>query len=229
MTHDVQRLRRYPVKSMGGEDLDAVEVGARGLAGDRWYAVVDDGGHLASGKNTRRFRRHDEVFAYAARTVGDRVEVVGRGGSWVVGDPALDRELTRAMGTPMRVRHETAVPHHDEGPVSLVGTATLDWVARELGADADPRRFRANVVVGTEEPFVEESWVGRDLRVGALVLRVVDRLSRCRMIDLAQDGAAQARVLKPLTATREMFLAVYAEVTSPGRVALGDPVEVEPA
>ncbi|WP_297734344.1 MOSC N-terminal beta barrel domain-containing protein [Nocardioides sp.] len=33
-------LRRYPVKSMGGERLDAVEVDRRGLVGDRVNAVV---------------------------------------------------------------------------------------------------------------------------------------------------------------------------------------------
>lgn len=31
----VQALRRYPVKSMGGESLEEVEVDVRGLAGDR--------------------------------------------------------------------------------------------------------------------------------------------------------------------------------------------------
>jgi len=37
----VIELWRYPVKSMLGEQLDAVEVNQRGLAGDRTYAVVD--------------------------------------------------------------------------------------------------------------------------------------------------------------------------------------------
>ena len=37
----VSELWRYPVKSMGGERVDASEVGDAGFAGDRGYAVID--------------------------------------------------------------------------------------------------------------------------------------------------------------------------------------------
>ena len=40
--HEVGRLaalRRYPVKSMGAQALDEVEVSWHGLAGDRWAFV----------------------------------------------------------------------------------------------------------------------------------------------------------------------------------------------
>ena len=67
----VAAIRRYPVKSMGGESLDLVELDARGLVGDRRYAVVDGDGKLSSGKDSRRFRRRDEVFSYAAGTSAD--------------------------------------------------------------------------------------------------------------------------------------------------------------
>src|SRR5689334_16379501 len=71
-TADVQisvtALRRYPVKAMGGEPLDLARFDARGLLGDRWYAVEDTEGRFASGKDTRRFRRRDRVFDYGATT-----------------------------------------------------------------------------------------------------------------------------------------------------------------
>jgi uncharacterized protein YcbX len=38
----LEQLRRYPVKSMGGERLDEVELGAAGLPGDRAWAVRDE-------------------------------------------------------------------------------------------------------------------------------------------------------------------------------------------
>ncbi len=40
-TYSVASLWRYPVKSMAGEELDSVNVTARGLRGDRAYALVD--------------------------------------------------------------------------------------------------------------------------------------------------------------------------------------------
>ena len=222
----VDSLRRYPVKSMGGEALEAVRLDARGLEGDRWYAVEDADGRFASGKSTRRFRRRDEVFDYAATTgaAGDVVVTAGDD-RWTVGDPALDEELARRMGATVRVTPEDAVPHQDMGSVSVVGTATLEWCARRWGLRADPRRLRVNVVVSTEEPFVEETWVGREVACGATRLRVVERVPRCRMVDLDQDGArADSGWLRPLAAERDGCLAVYADVVAPGVVRVGDPV-----
>jgi uncharacterized protein YcbX len=50
-------LRRYPVKSMLGEDLAACEATRRGLVGDRVLALVHcETGKVASAKNPRVWR-----------------------------------------------------------------------------------------------------------------------------------------------------------------------------
>src|SRR5262245_11588895 len=52
----ISSLWRYPVKSMAGEELDAVDVTARGLTGDRAYALVDTASSkVGSAKNVKRF------------------------------------------------------------------------------------------------------------------------------------------------------------------------------
>jgi uncharacterized protein YcbX len=206
-------LRRYPVKSMGGEALDVVTLDSRGLVGDRWFAVEDADGRFASAKHTRRFRRRDAVLEYAAETVGEHVEVRRGAARWSVGSPALDAELSAACGAPVRVTPETDIAHQDAGQVSLVGSATLAWCAERWAIDADPRRLRVNIVLETEEPFIEESWVGQVLSLGTAQLRVARRVERCRTIDLAQDGtAASGRWLRPLAEERDMCVAVYADV-----------------
>lgn len=228
MSITVAAIRRYPVKSMGGESLERVEVDARGLVGDRRYAVVDADGKLSSGKDSRRFRRRDQVFTYSAGTSADgRVEVRRNGSSWFAGDDDLDAELSRSFGDPVRVLVEGDVPYFDDGPVSLVGTASLEWCRRELGVDADPRRTRTNLVLETTEPFEEEAWAGLTLQVGSVQLRVDRRLERCRMVDLAQDGVTTTTpMLKALGASREVCLAMLTDVAGPGRVAVGDVVSV---
>ncbi|NNG18494.1 MOSC domain-containing protein [Naumannella sp. ID2617S] len=222
-------IHRYPVKSMGGESLAEVEIDGRGLVGDRWFAVVDAEGHLASGKNNRRFRRHDAVFDFAATTGSDGVRVGRADGdeSWPVTDPALPERLSGAFGVPVSIRAEDAVPHQDAGQLSLVGTASLAWCAERWGGSPDPRRIRANLVVETDEPFVEDGWVGRQVEIGSSVLRVVGQVPRCRMIDLDQDGVvAGVGWLRPLGQERGTNLAVYADVAEPGRLAIGDEVRL---
>ncbi|MDQ7876501.1 MOSC domain-containing protein [Microbacterium sp. QXD-8] len=224
MPMNVVSLRRYPVKSMGGEALDSVPLDERGIAGDRWFAVEDADGHFASGKRTRRFRRRDAVFGYSAATnrTGE-VTVKGSSGVWKIGDPALDDELSQAMGAAVRVTPEADVPHHDMGAVSMIGTATLDWCADRWGINPDPRRLRVNVVFSSTRPFIEEEWVGQTISVGGAALHVIGPSPRCRMIDIAQDGAlAEGRWLKLLAAERDMFLAMYADVASAGVLAVGD-------
>jgi uncharacterized protein YcbX len=52
----VATLWRFPVKSMGGEQLHDVEVTERGVLGDRAYALIDkDTGKVVSAKSVRLF------------------------------------------------------------------------------------------------------------------------------------------------------------------------------
>jgi uncharacterized protein YcbX len=221
---DLLALRRYPVKAMAGESLTSVALDRRGLVGDRWFAVVDAEGGLASHKTSRRFRRRDAIVCYRAATGRDGVVRVSRnGGTWSVGERALDDDLTATLGARVAIRPEAAVPHQDGGAVSLVGSATLRWCQERWGVDADPRRLRVNLVVETSEPFEEESWLGRTVEVGDAALRVVQRIERCRTIDLAQDGLDTTTAwLRPLGAERDLQLAVYADVVRPGTLEVVD-------
>lgn len=155
--------------------------------------------------------------------------VDGADGTWIVGDPALDATLTARMGLPVRVLPERDVPHQDMGSVSLIGSATLAWCAARWGIEADPRRLRANIVLATDEPFVEESWVGTRIAADGVELDVIERVPRCRMIDIDQDGAqARGRWLKPLATERDLSIGVYADVARPGMIAVGDTVRCGP-
>ena len=61
-------LERYPVKSMMGEALNAVEVSEVGLLGDRAYAIRDvSDGKIASAKNPRKW---PDMFCFRAAFVG---------------------------------------------------------------------------------------------------------------------------------------------------------------
>ncbi len=60
----VGALWRYPVKSMRGEQIEAAEVTARGVVGDRGYALVDLlSGKVASAKHPRKWGKLFEFQA----------------------------------------------------------------------------------------------------------------------------------------------------------------------
>ena len=104
----VVSLWRYPVKSMVGEELNASAVTARGLLGDRAYALVDrSDGKVASAKNPRKWPRLFDFRAAYVDTVqrGARlpaVRITLPDGATLTSeqadvDPALSRELHREV------------------------------------------------------------------------------------------------------------------------------------
>jgi uncharacterized protein YcbX len=106
-----------------------------------------------------------------------------------------------------------------------LGPRPWNSAGAQLRIDADPRRIRANILVETAEAFMEDTWVGQIIGVGEARLRVVERIERCRMVDLAQDGVATTTpFLKALAGARDARLGVYAAVVMPGRLAVGDAV-----
>lgn len=219
---------RYPVKSLVGEHLEQVGVEERGLAGDRLWSVRDPDGKLGSGKSSRRFRRMPGLLDLEARYDGD-VPVIGFPDGRVLrgDDPAVHDALSTHVGRPVTLAREQDVSHFDEGPVHLVTTASLDHAGGAHGHPVDARHLRPNLVIETAGTgFVEETWIGRRVRIGAdVVLAVRSAMPRCVMVTLPQVGVPADRgLLGTLTEVNDACLGVVADVLAAGRVAVGDDV-----
>ncbi len=229
MSPHVVSLRRYPVKSMGGESLAVAHFTSRGISGDRIFAVRDTDDLLASGRDSEHLVRRDGVFGFDAHTEGRRVVIANASGR--IGDagtPPVDAALAATLGAEVRIAQEADIPHVDNGAVSIIGTATLEWCAREFGGEPDPKRLRVNIVVETSEPFEEEEWIGSTLTIGGVQLKAVGRIERSRTIDLAKDGTEKpAPWLEALEQRRDGRLAVYCDVVARGAVAARDEFTVE--
>jgi uncharacterized protein len=120
--------------------------------------------------------------------------------------------------------------------VTLVTTASMRLLADRLGREVGSERFRSTFLVDTGDsaPHVEDSWVGRQLSVGAATVRVRAVVPRCAVVDLDPvTGRNDAPVLEELAGYRQsqgqINFGVDAVVTSPGRVRTGDPVVLEEA
>lgn len=222
----VAELWRYPVKSLLGEQVQAVQVEERGFVGDRLYAVTDRNGKLGSGKTTRRFRRLDGLFDLRARSGGERPSVtLPDGREFAAGDAELDAFLSERYGDELRVLREDGVPHHDAAPLHLLTTASLRWLGKRIPASQiDRRRFRPNVLLeASDAALVEDAWVGRRFALGSAVIRVVERTERCVMTTAAQSELPKdPSVLRAVTALNDACLGIYASVEQGGFVRVGD-------
>jgi len=121
--------------------------------------------------------------------------------------------------------------YFDAFPLLLLTDATLRRLQKLAPASrVDVRRFRPNLVVATPdgvEDFVEIGWIGKRLRIGEAELSIPAACPRCVMIthgfdDLPQDPGLMRTVVREANQN----IGVYARVERPGRVAVGDSVEV---
>ena len=227
----VARLWRYPVKSMAAEALDGVEVSWHGLAGDRRWAFIR-AGQVRSGFPWLTIREQPELAHYRPRFAEpDRpnasatlVRTPG-GGELDVADPALAAELGPGVQV---IKQDRGV--FDTMPLSLLSTQTLAGLGRLVGADLVVKRFRPNLLVEADAgEFPEDAWVGRVLRIGALRMRVDQRDQRCVMVTI--DPVTLVRnpaILRAIARDRDARVGVYGTTVEPGRVTVGDPVELEP-
>lgn len=125
---------------------------------------------------------------------------------------------------------EDAHSHFDQLPVSLLTTATLDWVREAAPCTVvDERRFRPNIVVRTPPgtpPFVEDTWFGRQAATAdgsGPRFALVRASERCAMSGAPQPGLPEApEILKALLDAHDGRLDALAEVSRPGRLSVGD-------
>jgi uncharacterized protein len=228
----VTELWRYPVKSMQGERVDAVDLTSWGLAGDRRWALFD----LDTGFGLTA-RRSPELLHASARLRADDVEITLPDGT-VAGD---DAALSAWLGKRVALRATSEVgPRQYENPDDIETEAEGSWQpfdgtghafhdgytvtllsAGTIG-DRPMRRFRPNIVVDADE----DELVGRSVRVGDAVVDVTDRVSRCVMVTRSQPGGIEIDrdVLRWIHRQRDGELAVGGPVLRSGGVQVGDPV-----
>ena len=227
----VEQIWRYPVKSIGGEQIGSTHIDGDGVLGDRVWAVQDAAGKLGSGKDSKRFTRIFGLLGLTARYDDPSeppIVTSGDGSDYPVATGAADEFLRPLAGKQVWVRRDTGIMHFDGVPFTLVGTATLDWLAAQLpGVQVEARRLRPNLVVRTAEPFEEEAWLDRPVQLGTVeaVFEVI--LPRCVMVGMAQPRLARSNaVLKRIAARTDnpLGMAIGGQVTKAGTISIGDPV-----
>jgi uncharacterized protein len=243
-----------PVKGLRLVARDEIRLEPYGVADNRRFYLVDANGrkfdpkpcgeivqvrpHWDEDANTLRLEFPDAATVEGPVELGDPVETQFNSrmvsGHFVNGD--FSAALSAYMQRPLRLVQTdepgTAVDRR-RGTVSLLSTGSLERLGGVLGVDGvDERRFRMLIGVDGARPHEEDEWVGREVTVGEAVVRPLGNVGRCAVTTQdPETGAPDLDTLKALAAYRErgtepLPFGVYGDVVRPGRVRVGDAVEI---
>jgi uncharacterized protein YcbX len=251
----VTSLAVTPVKGMRVRQVDAIELGERGAAGNRVFYVIDDRGRMVNGKNFKHLQTVTADYDAAAHALtlafpngaeasgelhnGDEIttsffnhpkQAHEVRGPW-------NEALSAFFGQPLRlVSTASAVDRGRHGAISVMSQASLRHLAALAECDGvDGRRFRMLIEVDGIEAHEEDGWLGRRVRVGSALIRPCGHVGRCVITTRDPDtGEGDLDTLKLLATyrhkigtTEPLAFGIYGEVLEGGPVRVGDPVTVE--
>lgn len=208
----VQEIRRYPVKSMAGESLKSAELTKSGIVGDRIVQVRSAAGQVITSRTKPLLLLHHA-------TLGADHEVLVDGRPWA--SEGVARDVEAAAGAGAHLVQYQGEDRFDILPLLVETDGMLEAVGYDL------RRFRPNLVIGGVEGLSERQWEGAQLRIGAVVIGMEDLRTRCIMTTFDPDSGQQdLGVLRRIRREFNGRLGLNSYVVTPGRVSVGDAVEL---
>jgi uncharacterized protein YcbX len=248
------RLSVTPVKALRLSHPRESEVTEHGIPADRRFYLIDRADGLFDATDhgallrivpdydpaTERLRLtfpDGAVVEDGADVTGDPVttDFWGRSVSGRIVEGPFADAVSAYVGASVRlVRARRDGDAQDVHPLTIVSSASVrDLGSRGDRSDLDGRRFRINLEVDGVEPYEEDTWDGRDVRIGEVTIRVGGQIPRCVVTTLAPDsGEKDFRTLNQIARYRPRIgpkgglpFGMYARAVRTGRVRLGDPVE----
>jgi hypothetical protein len=234
------------------DEIDLLESGPKG---DRRFYFIGEGGRLindedcsalqlvraeyddATDELTLRFDGGDVLSAPVER--GEEVETIFHRrprtarlvrGPWAEAVSELVGEDVRLVEPP-----HCAPDRGRGGAATLLGVASLTALAGTLNVDGiDKRRFRMNFGIDGTDAHAEDAWIGKRVRIGDAVVIPQGNVGRCVITKQnPETGRIDLDTLKALAAyrgdvetTEPLPFGVHAAVAEPGRVRVGDLVEL---
>ncbi len=248
----IERIGFTPLKGCRHAERGSVDLTPEGPAGDRVFCLVDP----ARGRVLRTVE--NPTLLQCAAGWRDGVLTVDLPECTVEGVPSPTGELLKAdywgrnaalelldgpwagafsrhLGYDVRLARSLNAGEVVYGaPVTLVTTGSMRLLSEKVGREVESARFRSTFLVdtGDDEPHVEDSWVGRELRIGGATVMVRGVVPRCAVVDVdPMTGLGDLALLHTLGGYRrgagEINFGVDAMVTASGGVRTGDRAVLE--
>ncbi|HWB56992.1 MAG TPA: MOSC domain-containing protein [Gaiellaceae bacterium] len=249
----VSRLAITPVKSLALHFPDEVLLEECGVATNRRFYLIREDGRLLAGLHHGPLVRvradWDEASDALTLTFPDGAVVAGE---VVVGEPVLTdfwghrvsgrvvegpwaEALSEYSGKRVRlVKADDPSGGVDIEPITLVSAESVEELGRRAERDeVDSRRFRMLLEIAGCKAHEEDSWTGRRARLGAALVEFGGPVPRCATTTRdPSTGIRDFDALRAIAAYRglrdgkKIDFGVYAKALEPGRVRVGDAVEL---
>ena len=210
----VSRLSIAPVRALGLQHPDSIDVDRDGVLEDRRFYLVDGHGRLVDrllagglvqvaaetnpGATWLRMTFPDGRVVEGDVTLDEpvRTEIYNRvafgrvvGGPWAAALEAYAHRpvLLVRCDRPGGTRIKLGEDHVRNG-VSIVSDGSIAELARQLSAEAvDPRRFRMLIEVEGAAPHEEDTWIGSEVEIGSAVIEITKPDARCAITTQSPD------------------------------------------
>ncbi|MDO5606338.1 MAG: MOSC domain-containing protein [Paracoccus sp. (in: a-proteobacteria)] len=251
MKATLARIHRFPIKSVGGEQLEHVTLSAgQILPGDRAFAVAhaDSARHLEPDGTLAKWLPKSAFLRGAASADLQAITGGWRDGRLCLSHPGrpdlvtepesddgaalmawLDALWPGDRARPLRlVRAPVPLTDVREPWVSLLSLSSLSALEKALGRGLGTGRWRGNLWVEGWAPWAERDMAGTRLRIGEAELVVRTRITRCAATNAdTTTGRADCDMPAELRALLgDADFGVYAEITAGGQIATGDRIEI---
>lgn len=229
----ISEINRYPVKSFAGESLETCTIHTYGLYGDRFCAFIDE-----TKKGWDSFitaRVIPNMLAYKAKLVDKGVSVISPNGLTFSWNEELLDEIQRYSKRKISLTDYKAPNSEnpelmsvDQASVLIITDSSLRRLETIWGNRIDKQRFRANLIMSIgENTFNENDWIGKHLSVGEAELKIESNCERCSMITIDPDTLERdTSLLKKVNEHMNLCFGVYASVTKPGQIHIGQNVYI---
>jgi uncharacterized protein YcbX len=249
----VARLNIAPVRSLGLETRDEIDLGLDGVAEDRRFYVVDAGDRLVDqltsgemvqvGSWTNPDATQLRLTFPDGTVVEDEVQlngaietnIHGRTAAGHIVDGPWGEALTAFLGRQVRIVRCDRIGGTRKGhPATLLSDGSMDALGAVLGVgDLDVRRFRMLIELDGGGAHEEDTWIGCQIGLGDTVLRISAPVARCAMTthdpETGQRDYDTLRAIKEYRGQvdgKDLMFGVWGEVERPGVIRLGDEVRV---
>jgi uncharacterized protein YcbX len=252
------RLSVTPVKGTLVHHPDQVPLSETGIPGNRLFYLVDERGELFSGPDhgplVRIRASYDASLERLALRLPDGTDVdapaddlaeavvtdfYGRPvAAHVVRGPFADA-FSAFCAKPLRLlRCDRDGEGADVDPLTLVSFESVRDLGQRGGHEGplDARRFRLNLELEGCDPYEEDTWQGRRVRVGEATIEVAGQVPRCVFTtkdpetgDKDWDTLTQIAKYRPrIAGDGGLPFGMYARVVQPATVCVGDEVRPLP-